>query len=353
MLHHVSAMGLGLVAVAVAVRHGNTLQGEVEQPRAVFRFGHVLDQIGREIEVFLVLGPPVEPHHRLQDRRAGIAGPVAGLVQAPAALTVRAQLCDHIIAQPLAPLQDLRRLRRIVVVHQAHHRVLHAPDIPPLAAAQRVRVVADVSVLFLRSEHACDAPVDSGLQFRGAGVLQIRHGRVHVFAPELRLPPALGFRLFLKRRGDVVDIRSDHMAFDHRIEPLAERALEPHVADLAADRRPRLSGFLRGHDKGRQYHTCRDHHSFHFLMLLRSHNIVPFFFAVNVPSPKERTSWAVMGCFARAFWIKFYEKVLQQNCHAPECHPASTYPLAPFKLLRYVNTTLSGVGRRTRRMEGT
>ena len=257
-LHHVAAVRLGLVAVAIAVRHGDTLEGEVEKARPRLGLGHALHEECREIEVFLVVRAIVEPHHGLKDGRTREAAPVASLPELAPALTARADLVDHVVAHAAAGVQHLLVLCVVVVVQKSHHRVLHAPHIPTLAAAKLVRIVADVAIRLLRGEHALDAAVDGRLELRRPRVLEVRHRGVHVLTPKLRLPPAVAFRLLLERRGDVVDIRANHVLSDHHVELIAHPPLQRHIAD-AVEGTPRREHGSRAQGRQRGHQVLRHH----------------------------------------------------------------------------------------------
>ena len=251
-LHHVAAMTLGLVTVAVPVSHRDALERKVYKARAGLRFGHALHDIRGEIQVLLrgILAVSrcntlVEPHDRFQDRRTREARPVAGLPQLTSALSIRADLANHVIAKPLRGIEDTLSpftvpdsAFPVIIMQQPHHRVLHSPYVPAIAASQLVGVVADVAVRLLRREHPVDAAVNCTLKpfplalFPTRQIRGIRNRRMHPFPPELGLPPALRLGLLHKRRGDVVRVGSRDMLRDHAVELRAQRALEPHVADV-------------------------------------------------------------------------------------------------------------------------
>ena len=123
-------------------------------------------------------------------------------------------------------------------MEEPHHRVLHPPHVPSLAAPERVGIVADVAVLLLRGEHADDSALDFSGKLVTDFALAIRRvpgvGRsgMHPLAPELGLPPSLSLGLLHERRSDVVGVRPRDVRANHPVEALAERTLQAHLSDV-------------------------------------------------------------------------------------------------------------------------
>ena len=62
-----------ILPVNIAIRNRNPLQREIKKSWTRIRLGHPLDDISREVKILLLLRAPIEPHDRLEYRRARVS----------------------------------------------------------------------------------------------------------------------------------------------------------------------------------------------------------------------------------------------------------------------------------------
>ena len=228
--------------MAVAISHRNVLESKVQQSGAGSRLNHTFDNICGEIEILSVICTIVQPHHRLENGRAGKARPVSGFPEFNPTLSVRPQFCDNIIAKTatcrnclgslLPRIDRLLTGHIVIIVNKPKHGILHAPHIPSFATAQFIRVIPYVTALLLACQNAIDTAIHKLAQFPGAGIYEIRHSRMHVFAPKLRLPTFRALRLLGKGSGYVVNVSLDYLVVYHSVKSIAYIAFEMYIADI-------------------------------------------------------------------------------------------------------------------------
>ena len=212
---------------------GNGHVGLLHELGSVGILGHLLHDVVREREEARLLRAVVEPHDRFEDAQRRQAAVLSREAERRTALG--AAFGDQVVAESLRRLQRLGggRLQGgiahgvVVVVHQAHERVLRAPHVPSAAIAVRGRVVADVAPRFLRSDDGLRTGGNLRTEAFRAGVACKRRRRVHVLAPELRLPVA--FRLLAVEGGELHGVGRLHVVREHLVEPLAEMPVGAHL----------------------------------------------------------------------------------------------------------------------------
>ena len=231
---------------------------------AVLRLLQLRQGVLGEVKILPAPCSPVEPHDRLDDAAAREPVPLGRLPERHLRREERAEVVAHATRRVKRPPVA----GRVEVVDEAEHRVLHAPDVPVVAAAVFLEVVPDVAVRQLCGEDRLDAGVDLRLKSCVLRVLPVRNGRMHVLAPELGLPQA---RLVPAREalGEVERIRLRDVPLDACVEP---RALRPAQAHLAGRPGRHRAAFGRG--KGDR--PCQKCPRIHLFLSFLSSAMLPF-----------------------------------------------------------------------------
>ena len=230
--HHLVRLETGVLSlvaglgVGAARRHGDARVAD--QVRAVRVFVHLRHDVLRECEVLRLLRAPVEPHDGFQHAARRHALVLAALHDVALAGSEHAA---QVVAEARCRVERRVRAGEVVVEQEAEHRVLAAPDVPAMSTPRLFAVVAEIAVRQLGRQQVGDGRLDVGGEPRIAGHVRERRRRVHVLAPEFRLPvvllgpPAVGV-------GEVDAVRLHDMVLDAAAQAVAHVAVEADVLEV-------------------------------------------------------------------------------------------------------------------------